>query len=215
MSKNIILNGQTFNNASYLETETTDGNKALFRETSEITTPSGSMEIAENGTFDVTNFAQAIVNVVGGASTGQPITGFVETKAMTKNYIDLPIGEVDADKFLVLIELVETGDYATAGDSSSELTMNETIKAYSNTEWMLAYYLYVTNPFNQSVVYDQALIRQFVIRGAITLANKNAVALESGTQTYENGVLRIGPFGYLAGGLSKYCKYAYTVYPLG
>lgn len=37
--------------------------------------PSGAKEITENGTYDVTNFASAIVNIESGGSSGQIVTG--------------------------------------------------------------------------------------------------------------------------------------------
>lgn len=70
MSKNIKLNDTNYNGVSTVQLPTTDGGIATFKDTDEITTPSGAKTITENGTHDVTNFAQAIVNVAssGGSS---------------------------------------------------------------------------------------------------------------------------------------------------
>lgn len=63
MSKNIKLNNTDYNGVSTVQLPTTSGGTATFKDTDEIMTPSGTKTITENGTHDVTNFAQAIVNV--------------------------------------------------------------------------------------------------------------------------------------------------------
>lgn len=213
MSKNIVLNGKTYNNASYLKTETTDGKTALFKETSEITTPSGSLEIKKNGAFDVTNFAQALVDV-SGSGVGYPITGFYETKAKSLLGVDLPIGEVNASKFLVIIQLVETGTYATMGDATSQLTMDDVVTGYGN-DFMLYAGIYFADVFDTTIEYQQPVQLPVGIRGGITSSNKFINVTEAPIVTYNNGVLTISPTGDYSGHLNKYCKYKYTVYPLG
>lgn len=68
MSKNIKLNDTNYSGVSTVQLPTTDEGTAFFKDVDEITTPSGSTTITENGTYDVTNFEQAIVNVA--ASSG-------------------------------------------------------------------------------------------------------------------------------------------------
>lgn len=70
MSKNIKLNETEYNEISTVQLPTTSGGTASFKDIDEITTPSGSKTITENGTYDVTNFAQAVVNVPTGGGSG-------------------------------------------------------------------------------------------------------------------------------------------------
>ena len=68
MSKNVTVNGVDYTGVSQVQLPTTAGGTALFKDVDEITTPSGSVTITENGTHDVTNYAQAVVSV---ASSGE------------------------------------------------------------------------------------------------------------------------------------------------
>lgn len=70
MSKNIKLNNTDYNGVSTVQLPTTSGGTATFKDTDEIMTPSGTKTITENGTHDVTNFAQAIVNVPTSGGSG-------------------------------------------------------------------------------------------------------------------------------------------------
>lgn len=70
MSKNIKLNDTNYNGVSTVQLPTTDGGTATFKDTDEITTPSGSKTITENGTHDVSAYAQAVVNVPSSGGSG-------------------------------------------------------------------------------------------------------------------------------------------------
>ena len=70
MSKNIKLNNTDYSGVSTVQLPTTDGGVASFKDTDEIVIPTGIKEITSNGTFDVTNFAKALVNVASSGGSG-------------------------------------------------------------------------------------------------------------------------------------------------
>ena len=79
MSKNVKVNGVDYTGVSQVQLHTTAGGTALFKDVDEITTPSGSVTITENGTHDVTNYAQAVVNVGSGVDSSA-FEGITECK---------------------------------------------------------------------------------------------------------------------------------------
>ena len=62
MSKDVIINGVTYSGVSIVSLPTSSGT-ATFKDEGEITVPSGSINIASNGSYDVTNYASAVVAV--------------------------------------------------------------------------------------------------------------------------------------------------------
>ena len=62
MSKNVIINGVTYSGISVVSLPTSSGT-ATFKDEGEITVPSGSISITSNGSYDVTNYASAVVAV--------------------------------------------------------------------------------------------------------------------------------------------------------
>lgn len=78
MSKNVVINGKTYNSVGTIKLEQANGNLAEFRDVDEISTPSGSVTITENGTHNVKNYETAVVNVSG--EGGSPV---LQTKSVT------------------------------------------------------------------------------------------------------------------------------------
>lgn len=87
MSKNVTVNGEEYIGVSQVQLNTTDGGTALFKDVDEITTPSGSVTITENGTHDVSAYAQAVVNVEVGGSDGDDNTADFLTAIIEGNRI--------------------------------------------------------------------------------------------------------------------------------
>lgn len=77
MSKNIKLNETEYNGISMINIPTTSGGTASFKDVDEISTPSGTKTITENGTYDVTEFATATVNVPTGGGSSAMETGTI------------------------------------------------------------------------------------------------------------------------------------------
>ena len=65
MSKDVNVNGVDYFGISELEVKKTGSGTALFKDVDEIVTPSGTVNISENGTHDVSKYAAAVVNVEG------------------------------------------------------------------------------------------------------------------------------------------------------
>jgi hypothetical protein len=84
MSKNVNVNGKDYTGVSQVQLKTAEGGTALFKDVDEITVPSGTKTITENGTHDVTNYAQAVVNVESEAGDNDEYERFA--RLMTGEY---------------------------------------------------------------------------------------------------------------------------------
>jgi hypothetical protein len=78
MSKNVKVNGVDYTGVSQVQLPTTAGGTALFKDADEITTPSGSVTITENGTHNVSAYAQAVVNVASGGESADNYEEFIK-----------------------------------------------------------------------------------------------------------------------------------------
>ena len=70
MSKNVTVNENDYFGVSVVRLPVVGGGTADFRDVDEIITPSGEKNITENGTYDVSAFARAIVAVAATESSG-------------------------------------------------------------------------------------------------------------------------------------------------
>lgn len=95
MSKNVNVNGVDYSGVSQVQLKTNDGGTALFKDVDEIVTPSGVKTITENGTYDVTNFATVVANIVasGGGGLTNISTGTAKPESMNKLYIPVEAGK--------------------------------------------------------------------------------------------------------------------------
>lgn len=128
MSKNVNVNGVDYTGVSQVQLKTTSGGTALFKDVDEITTPSGSLNITANGTHDVTNYAQAVVNV-SGDSSGEDWEAVAK---MLLSYNDAGITEniytTVPDGITVLRECAFSGLYADNGNQTHFVTLPDSIE---------------------------------------------------------------------------------------
>lgn len=89
MSKNVNVNGKDYTGVSQVQLKTAEGGTALFKDVDEITVPSGTKTITENGTHDVTNYAQVAVNVESGGGDAEDYERFA--RLMTGDYLGVSL----------------------------------------------------------------------------------------------------------------------------
>lgn len=76
MSKSIKLNGVTYTGVSKVKLPLASNTSqyAQFRDVDEVSPPTGTRTITENGTYDVTNYASAVVDVPTSGGQTSPLT---------------------------------------------------------------------------------------------------------------------------------------------
>lgn len=135
MSKNIKLNNTNYNGVSTVQLPTSSGGTATFKDTDEITTPSGSKTITTNGTHDVTNFASAVVNVPtsGGSSSDLSIE---EKMLCTVSAEDKISNILNANKFKLKYkkEILIINVYGSNAPTQGSHTLKKIILFIDNTE---------------------------------------------------------------------------------
>lgn len=104
MSKNIKLNEKDYNGVSTVQLPTTDGGTATFKDVDEITTPSGTKTITTNGTHDVKNYAQAIVNVPTSGGSGDSSNDMKFLKAL----LEMENTQIEEDVHFVVPNGIKT-----------------------------------------------------------------------------------------------------------
>ena len=137
MSKNVkmTVDGEvkTYNGISTVQIPTAEGGTAEFKDVDEITTPSGSVNITENGTHDVSAYAQAVVNVESGGDSTDNYEDFVkllisyrETALDENLYFTVP------DGVTILRTHAFSSMYPVEGDKLLVLTLPDSILEFKN-----------------------------------------------------------------------------------
>lgn len=143
MADNLQILGKTYTNVAGIKAIDTNGDTLTFvkGEGGGGITPSGTMTITENGTYDVTNYASADVNVGSetvyySATTGQPY--YANTVIPTADYAEMPIfkdcGELVSLQFESTRTSAVTGINRVIGNNAKlkNLVVNAIIDSQNN-----------------------------------------------------------------------------------
>jgi hypothetical protein len=113
MSKNVKVNNVDYNEISTVTLQTTEGGTATFKDVDEIVIPSGTKQVTENGTYDISEFANVNVKVSSG-----DVSPTYQEKTITSNGTYMPDSGFDA--FNKVVVNVPTGG-GSGGTSNAKM----------------------------------------------------------------------------------------------
>jgi hypothetical protein len=101
MSKYIKLNDISYGGISTVELPTPSGGMATFKDIDEIITPSGTVTITSNGTHNVSNYENALVEVAQAGGGSMEIGTFVGDGT---RYVTIPVTSAKTHLLIVIDE---------------------------------------------------------------------------------------------------------------
>ena len=88
--KDIIIGDTQYSGVSKIKLNTVDGSTAQFQDVEELGTPTGSISIAANGSYDVEKYARAVVAVPTEGGNGNMEMGTFTLEAESK-VVEIPV----------------------------------------------------------------------------------------------------------------------------
>lgn len=138
MSKNVIINGTTYSGVSIVSLPTSSGT-ATFKDESEITVPSGTIQISTNGTHNVKTYENAIVNVPTNSSPSGTIEITSNGTHDVTNYasaeVNVPVGITPSGD----ITITENGTFDVTNYASAVVNVQSSGSDNTVTELPVTY----------------------------------------------------------------------------